>query len=129
MRPSTYMAAIALAFAAAGCQTEDKPDVVSKALKQITVPKGSVVQYAEVPRGTTFIPGQGMGITSTRSFPDDGYLLFIDEQPEYDWAHGFRLVFVPKTSGKPDVFFRGSPIPDYSFRKPEGSTVTGWRKY
>jgi len=119
---------LALAFMFTGCQTDDRPDVVSEGLTQITIPKGSVVQYAEVPSGTELVTAHTMGDKST-TLQTDGYILFIDEQPKYEWEHSFQLVFVPKISGIPDVLFRGSALPEFDFTKPDGSTVTDWKEY
>jgi hypothetical protein len=122
---SGYVPVLLLVLLASGCQ---KPDMVSAGLEQLVIPKCSVVQYAEASRGTQFIPGQGMGITNTVLFPSAGYVLFIDEEPKCDWAHSFQLVFLPKASGKPDVLFRGSALPDFEFKTPDGSTIMNWKK-
>ena len=104
-------------------------EVLKQGLKQIEIPRGSVVRYAAAPAGTQFIPGQHLGVRNPIPLQNEGYVLFIDEQPGYDWEHRFQLVFIPKTSGKPHVLFRGSAIPDFRFKKPDGSTITKWQKY
>jgi hypothetical protein len=129
MKQSACVIALVLLSIALGCQKTQKSDSVRRSLKLIDMPKGSVVQYAEAPRGTQFLPGKGLSAAKPTSLPTEGYVLFIDEQPKYDWAHGFQLVFVPKASGKPNVLFRGSAIPDFTFKKPDGSTVTEWKKH
>lgn len=128
MKQSVCMMALVLLSLASGCQKDDMAGAVREGIKQIEIPKGSVVQYAEVPRGTAFLPGKALTTAKPTTFPTDGYILFIDEQPNYNWQHSFQLVFVPNPSGKPEVFFRGSAIPDYTLKKPDGSAVTGWKK-
>jgi hypothetical protein len=117
-----------IAVLLAGCQVSEDAALVRKATAHVQYPRGSRIQYATVPAGTIYAPRAHMGSTNVVVLPTEGIVLFIDEQPKYDWAHLFQLVFVPKATGIPQDLFRGSAIPDFAFRQPDGVQVTNWTK-
>ena len=88
-----------------------------------------MVQYAVTPRGTRLVPEQGMDITNAVVLQQEGYVVFIDEQPKYDWAHNCQIAFIPATAGQPEVIFRGVAFPQFSLRTPDGTRVTAWNKF
>lgn len=118
---------IAVTFLA-GCKVPDEDALLLKATSQVQYAKGSRIQYAAVPAGTVFQQTAIMGSTNATTLEDQGIVLFIDEQPEHDWAHSFQLVFVPKTTGIPQNLFHGSAIPGFSFKQPDGRMITKWKE-
>jgi hypothetical protein len=122
----TLMAIVAIA---AGCQTNEETEALYEGIRRIDIPRGSVVSYAPVSSGTQFMPSRHMGGANAVSLRGEGYVLFVDEMPKYNWAHSFRVVFLPKGTVEPEVLFRGSAIPDFRFQSPDGSVVTNWSKY
>jgi hypothetical protein len=68
-----------------------------------------------------------MAPTNVVVLPEEGIVLFNDEQPKYRWEHVFQLVFVPKTTDLPQTLFKGSAIPGFAFKGPDGSDITEWR--
>lgn len=112
-----------------GCNRDEQAQALRKSLKQVEFARGSTVQYAMAPRGTQFIPGPQCGVTNSFLLQDDGCVVFIDEQPKYDWAHRLQLIFIPRTSGKPEILFRGIGFGDFTLKKPDGSAESDWKKY
>jgi hypothetical protein len=118
-----------LALLAASCRADPNRAILEQAIKRIEYEPGSVIQYAEVPEGTTLCrPGKG-GVESSTALEGSGFVVFIDEQPNYDWEHKFQLVFVPKATGKPQVLFRGNGIPVFAFKKADGTLVKQWSEH
>jgi hypothetical protein len=128
MEIKTLALLIFLAALLVGCQPSEEADLLRKAEKQIQFPRGSRLSYAAIPAGTTFVPGKSMTPTNAILLPEDGFAVYIDEQPTYDWVHTFQLVFVPKRTGTPKPLFHGSAFPSFAFRCSDGSTVTNWQK-
>lgn len=118
----------ALTIFLTGCQVSEESALVQKATAQVKYPRGSRVAYAAVPAGTVYAPGARMGSTNVVALSDAGVVLFINEKPTYDWEHPFQLIFVAKGSGEVTTLFRGSAIPEFSFKQPDGSKVTNWKK-
>lgn len=110
-----------------GCQPTEEAGLLRKAEKQIRFPRGSRFSYAAIPAGTTFVPGKSMTPTNAILLPEDGFALYIDEEPKHDWVHSFQLVFVPKRTGTPQPLFHGRAFPDFAFRCADGSTIKNWQ--
>jgi hypothetical protein len=128
-RTATRLAMLAaLAMLPAGCRLSEEAALVQKAAVQAEYPRGSRIQYVMVSAGTVYAPSAHMGSTNAVVMPDAGAVLFIDEKPRHRWAHPFQLVFIAKGSGEVTTLFRGSAIPAFSFRRPNGSMVTDWKK-
>jgi hypothetical protein len=123
------MITIAFVFILMGCQTTQTPDVVKNGLKQLSIPRGSIVHYSDVPAGTRFTPGTQTGAGKPTSFPTEGYFVFIDKKPKYDWPHDCQMVFISQKSGEPDILYlEGDPM-FFTLTKPDGSTVTECKQY
>jgi hypothetical protein len=103
--------------------------MIEAAPGEIEHSRGSRIAYALVTKGTEFVPGRELSGAKETTLTEDGIILFIDERPDYDWAHAFQLLSISNKSKEPEVLFRGGAIPDFTFRKPDGSLVTAWEEY
>jgi hypothetical protein len=126
---TTLAALLIVVVATTGCNKSEETAAFRGAVRKIGLPGGSVISYAPVPGGTQFIPGRLMGATNPLVILAEGYVLFVDEKPKYDWAHPFRLMLIPKGEAKTESLFHGDAIPDFTFKRPDGSLVTNWRQY
>jgi hypothetical protein len=129
MVKTTIVALMVVVAAATGCKKAEETEALRIAVNKIGIPRGSVVSYASVPDGTQLLPGRHMGGTNATVLRAEGYVVFVDEKPGYDWVHPFRLMFIPKAGEKAETLFQGSAFPDFTFKRPDGSSVTNWSKY
>jgi hypothetical protein len=115
-----------LLCAAAGMADEGKA-WFQNVIQEAGFPKGSSIQFAHVSKDAIFVSNTKM--TNSVVLAKDGVVLFVDEKPSLDWAHPFQLLFVPKATLKPEVLFRGSAIPSFELRNPDGTKIKNWEKY
>lgn len=118
---------IAVFLCAAACLADEGKAWFQKAVRDASFPKGSIIQYVDVSKDTIFVPNIKM--TNSVVLAKEGVVLFVDEQPGLDWAHQFQVVLIPKVSQKPEILFRGSAVPSFELRKPDGTKITNWNKY
>jgi len=109
-----------------GCK--NVPTQVTRGLSSIKPPKGSVISYACLPAETTLL-ASGINRTSARYISNSCYVVFIDEQPKYDYAHGLHLLLVAD-DGTITTLFHGSGFPDFPFQQKDGSWIRPeWKQY
>jgi hypothetical protein len=78
----------------AGCSQERHPQALVTGMKQVSMLEGSVVRYLAQPvsRGMTV----RFGVEETAlTITGDGWLVWVDEQPDTQWPHAAMLVWVP----------------------------------
>ena len=121
-----------VAAACAGCTRSALPKArraVGEAMAHLEYRRGSRIQYLAVELGS----GSVIGVPDPMppvTLSSSGYLLFIDEQPGYDWDHASQLVFVPADApGRPIVLCRDRRGPG-PVRDHRGELVTGpWERH
>lgn len=109
--------------------------LIAEALRHVSYPDGSRITFltTELGPGTLiegalcFHPdGRPPFYDYSYTVERSGYLVFIDEQPLYDWEHGMQLIFVPRdTPGEPYVVDSGAGFPDWAITDPSGNRIYG----
>ena len=133
-----YLATLAVIFSAGigscGCSGQPQPPslrkTVGSALVALDCPRGSRIDFMqdELAPGSTVTPlgdcpGEAAGLPAF-VVPEPGHLIFIDEQPGYDWVHRAKLVFFPRQSpGEAKVIFRDTPKSCFHIKSPDGQEV------
>lgn len=112
-----------------GARQERKNLHLSTALGKVDYPSGARIHTMPVRAGMRFAPREGMGKASEMVFAADGWLVFIDETPDADWAHQFKLLFVRQADGATSTLFNGKAMPDFQLFAGENIVAKRWEKY
>jgi hypothetical protein len=130
MRTTYTLLATAMCLLALSCSREKSgsgpAEVVKSGLKGISYREGSRITFLT----TQVQPGTCVGLDAASGdaprVESVGYLVFIDEQPDYDWSHAAQMVFVPASHPADAVVLHaGEMIPSFKVVDEQGHTMTG----
>ena len=102
---------------------------LSKALGKVGHARGAHIYVMPVVSGVRFVPKEGMGKATEATFDANGWLVFIDEAPDSDWAHQFKLIFVRQVDGTNSILFDGRAMPDFQLLAGDRVIAKRWEKY
>jgi len=136
----TAAAILCVGIGLCGCSGQGGPpplrDAVRSALAPLDYPRGSRIFYLknELPQDSTVEAVEPCpGDTSAPAFvvPEPGHLIFIDEQPDYDWEHRAKIIFFPtKTPKQARVLFTNTPASCLKMRGASGEEIKPiWEKW
>ena len=114
---TTFLACLTVCIT--GCKS--LPPELAKGLHSVKWPRGSVIQYASVPAGTTLLAHKHNNMPAYH-ITNACYAVLIDEQPDYDYAHGEHL-FLVAADGTVTTLFHSNGMPDFAFQQKDGSAL------
>jgi hypothetical protein len=138
MRWNVARAFLLLAILAAGCACSrsnsstgayDLRAAVKTALRQVEYRRGSRIKYFETavsPGGHVSLQQQGPGLYGPPfALTERGYLVFIDEQPGYDWGHATKVLFFPAANPERAIIIFRDAAPPIACTAPDGTKIGG----
>lgn len=89
--------------------------------EKITFPSGSKIQRVDVKPGMIVVYGQ----SCFKEISETGTVVIVDEQPTYDYSHGFTALFISATNPSvAELIFRGDSFPIGVVTKEQWKTTT-----